>query len=708
MVNNWVMGKPKHLRSPTWLQKIQKGNCFECATFLTSLLLGQGYNAFVVSGYASREQTLRDLTKTSCPYIRQPKPPPLSLKKQTKISKYKLKPPVEYKSKFLAELEQETEKKFQEKLQRQEREQQRLIKELEQPPLDKYWGYRIHAWVAILPELGGLRDQEISWPLFIEPSTGVSYKPSTGNADELYLGVESIWNDQNYWVNMQPFSKSCANIAWDLTKVELWEHVLPGEPWTMRGIGEAIDEDSAILQEKHLDMPFSYVQEINISDQEYERRYPNGAKTIFYKKTKVELYAPYIQPNGLIQRITLYDDYDYAIPVQVQEIYANRSDNLVESKKDLTDDSVVDYYDRGRPDHCKEHRYFENGSNMVDAERTLHFYHVARIDGLSQFEMHPTYLTQHFINRDDLLYYRHVQFCPEKSIPVLNDIHYRYIWEIIEKFNRNERIKANKNIAIREFAIGENEIRLTYHYKPEQYSRATRMYVKPPLAERGDRLVLNPTMMQAYNPLDEPDKALELFYELETQLKEEDQSVTHVRSAEVEVFNFISTRENEYTTPELLTSVFDKYRNEGSLTDIDWARAQSEKDITQDVDYLKPYLARIGNTEEISKDRAYLLQHECLNDYKQLLVQRANKILRKFDEYSQQLEKMQTLLTQSENLTREEEEKILEEMNEINFILITLETRLNRHRDLVPVRYRMLVNHLQRSPHLALLQTNSR
>lgn len=133
--------------------------------------------------------------------------------------------------------------------------------------MDKYWGYRIHAWVAILPELGGLRDQESPWPLFIEPSTGVSYKPATGNADELYLGVESIWNDQNYWVNMQPFSKSWVNIMWDLTKVELWEHVLPGEPWTMRGIGEAIDEDSTILQEKHLDMPFSYVHEINISDQ---------------------------------------------------------------------------------------------------------------------------------------------------------------------------------------------------------------------------------------------------------------------------------------------------------------------------------------------------------------------------------------------------------------------------------------------------------
>lgn len=65
---------------------------------------------------------------------------------------------------------------------------------------------------------------------------------------------------------MQP-SKSCVYIKWDLTKVELWEHLLPGEPWAMRGMGEEIDLDSVASQEKHLDMPSSYVNEIIISEQ---------------------------------------------------------------------------------------------------------------------------------------------------------------------------------------------------------------------------------------------------------------------------------------------------------------------------------------------------------------------------------------------------------------------------------------------------------
>ena len=69
---------------------------------------------------------------------------------------------------------------------------------------------------------------------------------------------------------------------------------------------------------------------------------------------------------------------------------------------------------------------------------------------------------------------------------------------IVEKFNRDERIKAGKNIAIREFAIDENEIRLTYHYHPGQFTRVMRTYIKPPLAERGERLVLNVSMMHGY------------------------------------------------------------------------------------------------------------------------------------------------------------------------------------------------------------------
>jgi hypothetical protein len=74
---------------------------------------------------------------------------------------------------------------------------------------------------------------------------------------------------------------------------------------------------------------------------------------MFYKKTKVELYAPYFQMDGLIQRITTYDDYEYTAPLYGYEKYLHRNDNLVETRRDFDKDTVTDFFERGRSDHCK-------------------------------------------------------------------------------------------------------------------------------------------------------------------------------------------------------------------------------------------------------------------------------------------------------------------------------------------------------------------
>lgn len=161
-------------------------------------------------------------------------------------------------------------------------------------------------------------------------------------------------------------------------------------------------------------------------------------------------------------------------------------------------------------------------------------------------------------------------------------------------------------------------------------------------------------MTHGYNPLNEPDKALDLLYELDTQLKEEDISISQVRAAEKEMFSFLEIRKSEYLTPKLLISIYDKLRESESL--IEALKKQSLKDITEEINYLKPYLARLGNPSELSEAEAYLIQYACVRDYKQLLIRRANKILHEFEKYSQELAKTQALILQEEDLTREEEE----------------------------------------------------
>jgi len=160
----------------------------------------------------------------------------------------------------------------------------------------------------------------------------------------------------------------------------------------------------------------------------------------------------------------------------------------------------------------------------------------------------------------------------------------------------------------------------------------------------------------------------------------------------------------------------------------------------QEMNELGPYLARIGNPAYISKTEAYLLRDDCLSDFKQVSIDKANRILRMIEKQAAELEKMQALLTQvrqklcsihsftpsillhiidifscnyyhvnniyvqSVDLSKAEEEQILAKINEISFNIHVLETYLNRHRDVVPQKYRVLVDRLRENPHLQVLQ----
>jgi len=45
-----------------------------------------------------------------------------------------------------------------------------------------------------------------------------------------------------------------------------------------------------------------------------------------------------------------------------------------------------------------------------DADRSMTFYHEARVDGLEKRVETPTQMTEYFVNRDDFLVYRLVEF----------------------------------------------------------------------------------------------------------------------------------------------------------------------------------------------------------------------------------------------------------------------------------------------------------
>ena len=63
--------QPQRLYSPSTTLALQKGTCFEYSCLLASLLIGLGYNAYVVSGYALKEVCLVDQSFDLCPLLKE-------------------------------------------------------------------------------------------------------------------------------------------------------------------------------------------------------------------------------------------------------------------------------------------------------------------------------------------------------------------------------------------------------------------------------------------------------------------------------------------------------------------------------------------------------------------------------------------------------------------------------------------------------------
>lgn len=99
------------------------------------------------------------------------------------------------------------------------------MQEQESAKTDPLHGLRVHSWVLVL---SGKR--EVPESFFIDPFTARSYSTQ----DDHFLGIESLWNHKNYWVNMQDCWNCCKVLggAWagmagtvGEGRCDLWGHL---------------------------------------------------------------------------------------------------------------------------------------------------------------------------------------------------------------------------------------------------------------------------------------------------------------------------------------------------------------------------------------------------------------------------------------------------------------------------------------------------
>ncbi|XP_044125266.1 dynein regulatory complex subunit 7 [Bufo gargarizans] len=560
---NPVTELPHRLFSSYSVLQSQKGNCFDFGVLLCSLLLGAGYDAYCVSGYATREVCLMDESREACPLLKA-EPETSGTSPLKPLKKYSVRPPRQLVSKFELQQELKKEAKVQASRLRQQQEEEQRLEDAERPAMDTLYGLRVHCWVLVL---SGKR--EVPDNFFIDALTGNAYR----TRDQRFLGIESLWSHQNYWVNMQDCRRGCQDLTFDLGDPVCWEFMLLNAVKPVLLIPDMKEEEdeeegNEDQDQVMLQAPVSWVLPIVVTPKEFEMRCPQGKKRLQYKKARLEKWAPYLQEDGRVSRLTLYQDSPCSIELEVQDWFQNRKDKLDMRQQKRQHGVTTEYFSPGRVDALKVHTF---RSQAPETERTMIFYSEARLDGLQRREEQPKEMLELFQSRPDFLHHRHTLYGKRpKKVSIAGgptESNPRPILKITERFLRNPEKSANEDVAERIFLITEGRIHVRCHRPDDHITTSTWEFLKPAnLGEKGAHVVLSPETCISYQvePLEKFNKQLYVYESLVHLQQGEQRAQEAVRKSEAEVLEILSRRVQEEADPQLTISIYDPERNESS------------------------------------------------------------------------------------------------------------------------------------------------
>ncbi|XP_070695107.1 dynein regulatory complex subunit 7 [Pempheris klunzingeri] len=697
---------PRYLYSPTTVLQSQRATCFEFATLLCSLLLGVHYDAYCVSGYAAKEMCLLDQSLQECPLLLETEVKRVISEQESQENKYTVKPLRKLQSHFVMQQEKKKQDAEAALLQKQ-----KLQEEGEQRPDDPLRGLRVHCWVLVL---SGSRSVQENF--FIDPLTGNSYATD----DDNFLGIESLWNNLNYYVNMQDCRDGCAGVVYDLEDLKMWEPVLYGATSKKQLILDVLkkkenmmmgkiskDEEVCMCEEEQprvFQMPRSWVSYINISKKDLETRWPGRMRVSHYRKAKLETFEPYLRSDGLVTQLTTYKGLDRTEVLLVKERYLHRIDHLVEREVNKVDNFTTERFKRGRRFHLLFHRY---SSLSADAEREMEF-SSARGDDLVRRVESPHEMTEVFEGRSDFLYYRHVVFDRRVLFSDDNDLD-PPMEKVVERFHRNRSKPANEDVAERVFLLSQRRIEVTYHLEDHRFIPSKRSFIKPEESTENEKAEdFRRDMVSTFqvDPSVKPLKTLKLYEMLVALMKDEEEVVLRIKGSKKEVRDIVACREQEEGDAQLYFSPWTtagaakarSKRLEMKRMAIEEQRWLQEKE----KDILAPLLIRLDSIETLSAEDAKQLHQDCLAEFKQRLVEHANLIQERYEKETQELQRKQQWYQKNEvHLTIQQRNEYNAYCSEKTLRIEVAKKRLSMHKEEAPQKYRVLDQRLRRDYRLA-------
>eukprot|EP00405_Crypthecodinium_cohnii_P015697 CAMPEP_0206460696 /NCGR_PEP_ID=MMETSP0324_2-20121206/24897_1 /ASSEMBLY_ACC=CAM_ASM_000836 /TAXON_ID=2866 /ORGANISM="Crypthecodinium cohnii, Strain Seligo" /LENGTH=839 /DNA_ID=CAMNT_0053932431 /DNA_START=71 /DNA_END=2587 /DNA_ORIENTATION=- len=716
---------PSVIPAPHSVLQWQAGDSFDLSIALCSLLLGVGYDAYCVSGFAPRFITTRNEARSACPQLDWNQVVRTEKSQSTEDSEFTIhkKPPLasEYR-----QAKKEAEENDKIRLEEEERKS-----DSEDDPSseeDEHENRRIHCWVLVRK---GCR--EVADDMYVEPTTGRIYEVNRCP----YLKIDLIWNHRNLWVNMQVCNAS--QVQLDLYNSRFFEYVmlnadarigLNGTGNYNEGLegGEEMDGGKVEEAAQILDMPPSWSERLEISREVFHARCFKGEKTIFYHKCKVEQYAPYTQDDGLVQRITLYKDIRRQIPLEVRESFKHRRDRLHERLRRPMQNETIEHFYPGRPSSTtsagggalKQYR------EISAVSRELLFYN-SRLDGLVQcVELIGKKMFEFFEDRDDRLVYHSVTLDPTivasstrdgpkpKDTYLVESMGEVPIRKMTQKFARNPAVPCNEDIHKISYFLALGQIRVDYHRPPGQLTYHSVTYVNEDgilysLPRNGPQ----PTQQEVHKLLQMQSSCRDILTESHqrthgelNQRRKEENGIRASRSVQ-------TGKKREMTMPAsredvLEPSVYDIARELARAEGLrDGQEEEEREESTSKVDVLAPYLVDFVNKDtkfvQLDSLQAELVMKKCTQDFRKRLTDRAEIIQKRLEEEQETLRKRRAQMQRRGDNGEKDEREFERYQSQAMFRTQILEQRLARHEMQAIEKFQELERMLQEDPRLAAM-----
>ena len=217
---------------------------------------------------------------------------------------------------------------------------------------------------------------------------------------------------------------------------------------------------------------------------------PNGEKTVFYKKCKVDFYSECSQVDGVVRRVTIYQDFKRLIVQEIRSYYKNRKDNLVLRRRFPYQFKLVERYDSSAASH-----YWKKIIQIDGQVRKIYFYHHRNKDGLIyREEIIGRKTFERYKGREDKLVYRSVTFNPDlsgvtdKDLKLVDNHHVgnKHKGEVIikkmtQKFTLDPEVKAEEQIRRTEFSLEKGRVFIFKHFNSGRITTGNETYVRDEL-----------------------------------------------------------------------------------------------------------------------------------------------------------------------------------------------------------------------------------